>query len=116
MLIGSRHLGGVSKTYLRAKPLRKLVKFMMKRQANLKEGTYFRVMRMLQESPGLTQREVVETLDISVGGMNCCQEALMERGFVKVKNFANSTNKFGLGDVLPLIGVAQNSVIAHKFR
>ena len=44
---------------------RKLVNFMTSRQAKLQEDTYFRVMRILQENPDLTQRELA--LSIGVG-------------------------------------------------
>jgi len=51
---------------------------MTSRQAKLQEDTYFRVMRILQENPDLTQRELAEKLGISVGGLNYCLKALME--------------------------------------
>ena len=41
---------------------RKLVNLMTSRQAKLQEDTYFRVMRILQENPDLTQRELAEKL------------------------------------------------------
>ncbi|NCW98853.1 MAG: winged helix-turn-helix transcriptional regulator, partial [Betaproteobacteria bacterium] len=40
-------------------------------------------MRILQENPDLTQRELAEKLGISVGGLNYCLKALMEKGLVK---------------------------------
>jgi DNA-binding Lrp family transcriptional regulator len=39
---------------------------MTSRQAKLQEDTYFRVMRILQDNPDLTQRELAEKLGISV--------------------------------------------------
>jgi DNA-binding MarR family transcriptional regulator len=42
---------------------------MVSRQAKLQEDTYFRVMRILQQNPHLTQRELAEKLGISVGGL-----------------------------------------------
>ncbi len=68
---------------------------MTSRQAKLQEDTYFRVMRILRENPDLTQRELPEKMCISVGGLNYCLKALMEKGLVKMKNFATSKNKFG---------------------
>ena len=65
------------------------------RQAQIQEDTYFRVMRILQENPDLTQRELAEKLGISVGGLNYCLKALMEKGLMKMKNFANTKKKFG---------------------
>jgi len=88
---------------------------MKSRQAKLQEDTYFRVMRILQENPDLTQRELAEKLGISVGGLNYCLKALMEKGLVKMKNFANSKNKFGYVYVLTPTGIAEKASTAHRF-
>ncbi len=85
------------------------------RQANLQEDTYFRVMRILQENPDLTQRELAQRLGISVGGLNYCLKALMGKGLVQMKNFANSKNKFGYVYVLTPRGVAERAAITHRF-
>ena len=94
---------------------KKLVNFMTSRQAKLQEDTYFRVMRILQENPDLTQRELAEKLGISVGGLNYCLKALMEKGMVKMKNFATSKNKFGYVYVLTPTGMAEKAAITHRF-
>jgi EPS-associated MarR family transcriptional regulator len=94
---------------------KKLVNFMTSRQAKLQEDTYFRVMRILQENPDLTQRELAEKLGISVGGLNYCLKALMGKGLVKMKNFANSKNKFGYVYVLTPTGMAEKAAITHRF-
>lgn len=72
-------------------------------------------MRILQENPDLTQRELAEKLGISVGGLNYCLKALMEKGLVKMKNFANSKNKFGYVYVLTPSGMAEKAAITHRF-
>jgi predicted transcriptional regulator len=59
---------------------------MTSRQAQIQEDTYFRVMRTLQENPDLTQRELAEKLGVSVGGLNYCLNALMDKGWVKMQN------------------------------
>jgi EPS-associated MarR family transcriptional regulator len=93
----------------------KLVKFMTSRQAKLQEDTYFRVMRILQESPDLTQRELAEKLGISLGGLNYCLKALMAKGMVKMKNFTTSKNKFGYVYVLTPTGMTEKAAITHRF-
>jgi EPS-associated MarR family transcriptional regulator len=85
------------------------------RQSKLQEDTYFRVMRILQENPDLNQRELAEKLGISVGGLNYCLKALVEKGLVKMKNFAKSKNKFGYVYVLTPSGVAEKAAITHRF-
>ena len=88
---------------------------MTSRQAKLQEDTYFRVMRILQENPDLTQRELAEQLGMSLGGLNYCLKALMEKGLVKMKNFATSKNKFGYVYVLTPTGIAEKAAITHRF-
>lgn len=80
-----------------------------------KEEISFRVMCILQENPDLTQRELAEKLGVSVGGLNCCLKALMEKGMVKMKNFATSKNKFGYVYVLTPTGMAEKAAITHRF-
>ena len=69
----------------------------------------------MQENPDLTQRELAEKLGISVGGLNYCLKALMEKGLVKMKNFTNSKNKFGYVYVLTPTGMAEKAAITHRF-
>ncbi len=95
--------------------IERFVNFMISRQAKLQEDTYFRVMRILQENPDLTQRELAERLGISVGGLNYCLKALMRQGLVRMKNFAHSKNKFGYVYVLTPSGIAEKAAITHRF-
>jgi EPS-associated MarR family transcriptional regulator len=88
---------------------------MISRQAKLQEDTYFRVMRILQENPDFTQRELADKLGMSVGGLNYCLKALMEKGLVKMKNFVNFKNKFGYVYVLTPVGMAEKAAITDRF-
>ena len=72
-------------------------------------------MRILQENPDLTQRELAEKLGISVGGLNYCLKALMDKGLVKMKNFTHSKNKFGYVYVLTPMGLAEKAAVTHRF-
>jgi len=87
----------------------------MNRRAKTQEDTNFRVMRLLEENPDLTQRELAERLGISVGGLNYCLKALMQKGLVKMRNFAHSKNKFGYVYLLTPSGMAEKAAITHRF-
>lgn len=54
------------------------------RQAQLQEDTHFKIMRILHDNPDLTQRELADQLGMSVGGLNYCLKALIDKGFVKM--------------------------------
>ncbi len=81
----------------------------------MREETYLKVMRLLQENPDLTQRELAEMLGVSVGSMNYCLKALMGQGWVKMKNFIHSKNKFGYVYVLTPTGIAERAELTSKF-
>ena len=88
---------------------------MTSRQGQLQEDTYFRVMRILQENPDLTQRELAEKLGVSVGGLNYCLKALMDKGWVKMQNFQNSKNKFKYVYLLTPQGIAEKVALTSRF-
>ena len=87
----------------------------MSRQGKLQEDTSFRVMRILEENPDLTQRELAGQVGMSLGGFNYCIKALIEKGYVKAENFQNSKNKFKYVYVLTPTGVAQKIALTGRF-
>jgi EPS-associated MarR family transcriptional regulator len=79
------------------------------------EETHYKVMCLLEENPDLTQRELAQSLGVSVGSVNYCLRALVDKGWVKMKNFATSKNKFGYIYVLTPTGMAEKAAITHRF-
>ena len=88
---------------------------MTSRQAKIQEDTHFRIMRILQENPDLTQRELADKLSMSVGGLNYCLNALIDKGLVKMGNFQKSKNKFKYVYLLTPQGVAEKVVLTSQF-
>ena len=88
---------------------------MSSRQAKIQEDTTFRIMRILHDSPDLSQRDLAERLGMSLGGLNYCLKALMEKGLVKLENFQNSQHKFKYVYVLTPAGVAQKMAMTGRF-
>lgn len=84
-------------------------------QTKIKEETHFRIMRILQEDPDLTQRELAEKLGISVGGLNYCLNALIDKGLVKMQNLRQSKNKFGYVYLLTPKGISEKMTLTSKF-
>jgi len=66
---------------------------MTSRQIYLREDTNFRVLRLIQKNPNLTQRELAAELGVSLGGLNYCLKALIKKGWVKMNNFSKAGNK-----------------------
>lgn len=88
---------------------------MSSRQARIQEDTYFRVLRLLQDNPDITQRELADKLGVSVGGLNYCLKALIEKGLVKMQNFSHSKNKFGYVYILTPRGISEKAALAGSF-
>lgn len=88
---------------------------MTSRRSQLQEDTYFRILRMLQENPDVTQREIADKLGISTSGLNYCLKALIDKGWVKINNFSRSKNKFGYIYVLTPQGVTEKAVLTSRF-
>jgi EPS-associated MarR family transcriptional regulator len=88
---------------------------MTSRRSQLQEDTYFRVLRMLQDNPDMTQREIAEKLGISTSGLNYCLKALIDKGWIKVHNFSQSKNKFGYIYVLTPQGIAEKAMLTGRF-
>jgi len=88
---------------------------MTSRQAQIQEDTNFRVLRILQENPDLTQRELAEKLGVSVGGLNYCLNALIDKGWVKMQNFHQSKNKFKYVYLLTPQGMSERMALTSRF-
>ena len=67
--------------------------FQMKETSAAQQDIRFRVLRLLQARPELTQREIARELGVSLGGVNFCLRALVDKGLVKIRNFQNSKNR-----------------------
>jgi EPS-associated MarR family transcriptional regulator len=88
---------------------------MTSRRSKLQEDTYFRVLRILQERPDVTQREIAQLLGVSTSGLNYCLNALIDKGWVKVHNFSESKNKFGYVYLLTPSGIAEKAALTGRF-
>jgi EPS-associated MarR family transcriptional regulator len=72
-------------------------------------------MRLLDERPQLSQREVASSLGMSVGKANYCLRALIEKGFVKAENYRNNGNKLAYLYLLTPSGFAAKAELTRRF-
>ena len=66
-------------------------------------------------SPELTRRELGERVGISLGAVNHCLRALIERGLVKASNFSRNPSKLGYAYVLTSSGIAEKTLLTGRF-
>jgi EPS-associated MarR family transcriptional regulator len=75
----------------------------------------FRVMRALEQNPTLSQRDLALELGVSLGGINYCIKALIDRGAVKVENFRASDRKMRYAYILTSEGLAEKALLTGRF-
>ncbi len=88
---------------------------MSSRRTIHQENNEFQILRQIAANPSLTQRQLSEKLNISLGGVNYALNSLIARGWVKLKYFQNSDNKLGYAYLLTPEGATQKAIIAKRF-
>ncbi|OOY11990.1 MarR family EPS-associated transcriptional regulator [Thioclava marina] len=81
----------------------------------IQEDVRFRVLRLLEENPELSQRELAEAVGVSTGSANYVLKALVEKGFVKLGNFKAAEDKRRYAYLLTPKGVAEKAAITQRF-
>jgi len=69
----------------------------------------------LHQTPEISQRILAKELGISLGSINFCFKALVDKGWVKMHNFSQSKNKLRYAYLLTPVGVAQKSKLTTEF-
>jgi EPS-associated MarR family transcriptional regulator len=75
----------------------------------------YRILKLLETDPHASQRRMADELGISLGRVNYCLQALIQRGLVKVNNFRNSDNKRGYLYLLTPRGLEEKAVVTTRF-
>ena len=79
------------------------------------EDAHYRLLRLIESSPRLTQRELARTMGVSLGKANYCVNALIEKGWIKARNFQNSNNKLAYAYLLTPRGIEQKAALTVQF-
>lgn len=79
------------------------------------DDTRFRLLRLLQDEPNISQRNIAKRLGISLGAANYVLRALVEKGQVKVKNFRAADNKLRYAYVLTPSGIMERMTLTTSF-
>lgn len=88
---------------------------MISQRERVQEDTRFRVLRLLQERPEMSQRDLAKAVGISAGGAHYVIKSLVEKGFVKLGNFSASDDKRRYMYVLTPKGLAEKAAITRRF-
>lgn len=79
------------------------------------EEIHYKVMRLVEANPHMSQRQLAGELGVSVGKANYCLRALVRAGLIKVRNFRNSSNKAAYMYLVTPRGIREKARLAVRF-
>jgi EPS-associated MarR family transcriptional regulator len=79
------------------------------------EEVTYKLFKLIEQQPDLSQRELAKEMGISLGKVNYCLKGLMEKGWLKARNFKNSNNKIAYAYVLTPSGLSAKAKLTTRF-
>ena len=87
----------------------------IKSMSILTDEIRYLLLKHLEQNPSLTQRELAEVLGISLGKTNYCLNSLIEKGWVKARNFRRNKKKLGYAYLLTPKGLEEKARVTLQF-
>lgn len=81
----------------------------------LDDETRFRLLKLLHANPDISQRDLAQELGISVGKVNYCMRALVDRGWVKARNFRDNPQKKTYAYLITPKGMEEKAQVTLRF-
>jgi EPS-associated MarR family transcriptional regulator len=75
----------------------------------------YELLRQIADQPVASQRGLAVRLGVSVGKVNYCLRALVDKGWVKARNFRRSDNKWAYAYLLTPHGASAKLRLAQAF-
>ena len=79
------------------------------------EQAKLQILKQLTLKPDSSQRELAKTLGISLGSVNYCLKALIEKGCIKMHNFQQQQNKAVYAYLLTPQGLKEKMQLTAHF-
>ena len=77
--------------------------------------THLKILKHIQTNPDVSQRQLAEELGVSVGKVNYCLRALIDKGFIKAGNFKRNTDKLSYLYLLTPKGLEEKASLTASF-
>jgi EPS-associated MarR family transcriptional regulator len=81
----------------------------------LSDEVRYSLLRLLEADPTVSQRDVARQLGMSLGKVNFCVQALIEKGMIKATNFKNSRHKAAYMYFLTPSGIEEKAQVTARF-
>ena len=87
----------------------------LKPKSKSKPEIELEILSRLEVEPNVSQRSLAIEVGVSLGSVNYCIKALVEKGLVKAENFRKSSNKIGYAYLLTPRGIQEKSKLTASF-
>lgn len=81
----------------------------------LSDETRYQLLKLLEQNPNFTQRQLAKALNISLGKANFCMKALIAKGLIKAGNFRRSEKKINYAYLLTPMGMEEKARVTLEF-
>jgi len=81
----------------------------------LSDENRYKLLKLLDENPEMNQRQIASALGLSLGKVNYCLKALIEKGWIKAGNFSRNPNKKAYAYLLTLRGIEEKTKVTRAF-
>jgi EPS-associated MarR family transcriptional regulator len=88
---------------------------MITRRQIANDDTLFWTLKLIQDTPGMSQRRMAKEVGINVSSINFCLKALAEKGWIKMGNFSKNPDKLSYAYLLTPTGVAEKAALTRRF-
>jgi EPS-associated MarR family transcriptional regulator len=106
----------LSVTNKRFKNPTKVTKGRLKSVASmLTDEVRYKLLKLLEANPKISQRDVARELGISLGKVNYCLQLLVQKGWIKATNFKNSKNKIAYMYLMTPRGIEEKAGVTLRF-
>jgi len=85
------------------------------RRKEHQEDAKVRVFQIINETPQMSTRKIAKVLGISNGSAYYLLTSLIDKGFIKLSNFKDSSKKIKYSYLLTPKGIREKSLITSKF-
>lgn len=80
-----------------------------------RDDVRFRVLRLLEQNPEMSQRDLAKAVGISTGSTHYILKALVDKGLIKIGNFSASQDKRRYAYVLTSKGLTERAALTRRF-
>lgn len=81
----------------------------------LNDEIVYKLLKLLEGDPHLSQRDIAQKMGVSLGKTNYCLKALIDKGFIKFQNFYINKKKSAYIYILTPKGIEEKAQVTYRF-